>query len=344
MKILVLSELNDPHARAVIEALAARGEEAQLLDLSEFPTRLALSMTFEDGARQFTLKRSSGGRLDLATVGAVWWRRPQPFKLPAGVTDPVHRHFAMSEALTAFHGLYQSLEAFWVNDPVRDAAAHHKPWQLTLAQEIGLPIPITLMTNDPDEARDFWRRHEGQVIYKQFIPLPDAWRETRRLRPEEANHADAVRLTPVIFQRQVEAVADVRVTAIGSDLYAASTDVRNAEYPVGVRMNLDARWVEHKLPSSVEDRLRDLMRRLGLEYGAIDLRFTQEGSYVFLEVNPAGQFLWIEMATGQKIAAALAAHLAGANRRRNCCAQSQAESGAGLTAHESQAVRASTVE
>jgi hypothetical protein len=76
-----VSEFGDPHARAVIEALVTQGDSTELLDLSEFPPRLALSMTFEDGARQFSLKRDSGGRLDLATVGAVGWRRPQPFAL-----------------------------------------------------------------------------------------------------------------------------------------------------------------------------------------------------------------------------------------------------------------------
>jgi hypothetical protein len=311
MKVMILSSLEDPHACAVMGALTSRDVAVELLDLSEFPTRVALSMVFEEGAHRFVLSRAGGGgRLDLATVGAVWWRRPQPFRLPATMTDDQHRRFAMSEASTAFQGLYQSLDAFWVNDPVRDGAARHKPWQLALAQEVGLAIPITLMTNDPDEARHFWRHHEGKVIYKQFCVLPDAWRETRRLRPEEAERADAIRLTPVIFQRHVEAVADIRVIAIGSDFYAASTDVRKGEYPVDVRMNLDARYEAHKLPSSVEDGLRDLMRRLGLEYGAIDLRLTPDGSYVFLEINPAGQFFYIEQMTGQPIAAALAAHLA----------------------------------
>jgi glutathione synthase/RimK-type ligase-like ATP-grasp enzyme len=52
------------------------------------------------------------------------------------------------------------------------------------------------------------------------------------------------------------------------------------------------------------------MRRLGLEYGAIDLRLTPDGEYVFFEVNPAGQFLFVEHACGLPISAALAARLA----------------------------------
>jgi glutathione synthase/RimK-type ligase-like ATP-grasp enzyme len=312
MKVLIVSLTDDLHARAVMEALAARGEAAELLDLSDFPTRLALSMSFEDGARRFVLNRSGGGGLDLATIGAVWWRRPQSFGLPASMTDPTHRRFAISEAETAFHGMYRALDVFWVNDPLCDSAAHHKPWQLAIAQEVGLAIPITLMTNDPVEAQDFWRQHEGNVVYKAFRALPEAWRETRRLRPGETGLAESVRMTPVIFQCYVEAAADLRVTIIGDEIFAASADVSKGEYPVDVRFNLDVKYQPHTLPTSVQDKLLLLMRRLALEYGAIDLRLTPEGEYVFLEINPGGQFLWIEMATGQKIAAALAAHLANA--------------------------------
>ena len=310
MTVMILSSFEDPHSHAVMEALRERDVKVELLDLSEFPTRLALSMAFEDGARRMVLSRSGGGRLDLSTVSAVWWRRPQPFRLPESVKDPVHRRFAASEAATAFSGLYRSLDAFWVNDPVRDEAAHHKPWQLALAQQIGLAIPTTLMTSDPAEARDFWQRHEGNVIYKQFRALPDAWRETRRMRTEDVSFAENIRLTPVIFQCFVEAVADLRVTVIGDEVFAAAADARQGEYPVDFRFNTNLKWEPHTLPPSVEDKLRQLMRRLGLEYGAIDLRLTPEGQYIFLEINPAGQFLWIELETGQKISAALAAHLA----------------------------------
>jgi hypothetical protein len=84
-----------------------------------------------------------------------------------------------------------------------------------MAQKVGLEIPLTLMTNDAEEAWAFWRRHEGEVIYKQFIAFPDAWRETRRLRPEDETQTDAIAHAPVIFQKHVAAVADFRVTAVG---------------------------------------------------------------------------------------------------------------------------------
>jgi hypothetical protein len=95
-----------------------------------------------------------------------------------------------------------------------------------MAQKVGPEIPLTLMTNDAEEARVFWRRHEGEVIYKQFIAFPDAWRETRRLRPEDETQADAIAHAPEIFQKHVPAVADLRVTAVGGALYVAAADAR----------------------------------------------------------------------------------------------------------------------
>ncbi len=303
--VLILSTVSDVHAQAVMEALAAEGARAELIDLSEFPVRLALSIAFEGGRRRFELRRRGGGMLDFDAVSAVWWWRPQPFRPPAGMNQ-AHRRFALSESTTAFQGLYQALDAYWVNDPARDAVAAHKPYQLALAQKIGLAIPPTLMTNDVEEARTFFRQHEGEVVFKQFIALPDTWRETRRLTPEDEAQAASIALAPVILQRHVPGVADLRVTVVAGELYAAASDLREASYSQDVRMNLGAKYVPHDLPSKTAAQLRELMNLLGLVYGAIDLRLTPEGHYVFLEINPAGQFLYIEKATGQPIAAALA--------------------------------------
>jgi glutathione synthase/RimK-type ligase-like ATP-grasp enzyme len=309
MNVMIVSTVGDAHARAVMAALHAQGTAVELLDLTDFPSQLALTMAFESGRRRFRMSRAGGGTLDLDSITAVWWRRPQGFGLPGSLTDPAHRQYALSEAATAFDGLYQSMNALWVNEPARDVVAGHKPYQLALAQQLGFSIPVTLMTNNPDEARDFWQRHKGEVIYKQFKALPATWRETRKLRDEETALLESVRMAPVIFQRFVDAVADVRVTIVGDEIFAGSTDPRKGAYPVDFRYNPELKWEKHVLPPEIEDLLRALMRRLGLEYGAIDLRLTPAGEYVFLEINPAGQFLWIEMETGLKITDALAAHL-----------------------------------
>lgn len=311
MTVLVVSSFADPHARTVIAELAKLGAEVELLDLADYPGKLTLTLAFAGAERRFELKRPGEGELDLDLIRAVWWRRPGAFGLPDALRDPAHRRLALTEANAAFHGLFAAINALWINPPTLDFVASYKPYQLALAQGLGLEIPQTVMTSDPEEARDFWRVCDGDVIYKQFIALPEAWWETRRLGEAEANAPDAaIRLAPVIFQRHVAAVADLRVTVVGDEIFAAAVDLRDLDYDVDVRMNLKAKHVAHDLPDDVADKLRGLMRRLGLTYGAIDLRLTKDGRYVFLEINPAGQFLYVEQQTSQPIAAALAARLA----------------------------------
>ena len=311
MTVLIISSLADPHARAVIAALGDRGARVELLDLADYPGKLTLTLSFQGSKRRFQLRRPGEGELDLEAVRSVWWRRPRAFLLPETLRDPAHRRLALSEANTAFQGAYESMNALWINRPALDAVASHKPYQLALAQTLGFEIPKTMMTSDPEEARNFWRDCGGEIIYKQFVALPETWSETRRLGEAETKVGDAaIRLAPVIFQRHVAAVADLRVTIVGDEIFAAAVDVRDLTYDVDVRMNLDAKHVVHDLPDDVAGKLRALMQRLGLVYGAIDLRLTADGRYVFLEINPAGQFLYVEQQTGQPISAALAARLA----------------------------------
>jgi glutathione synthase/RimK-type ligase-like ATP-grasp enzyme len=315
--ILIISAPEDIHAQAVIRELAKQGRAGvKMLDFKDFPMRLSLSIRMDsNGKRNFGLN-FAGEKISMEQVTAAWWRRPQPFGIPPTVKDPNVRHFAMSEAATAFQGMWQSSQALWVNNIMRDAAAAHKPWQLSVAKEVGLPVPETLITNDPEEARAFWGAYPGQVVYKPHTASLHVWRETRILKPEEQALAESVRLAPVIFQKYIPGT-DLRITAIGERLFAAEADTKEGEYPTDVRLNTNLKYKPHSLAVDVVEKLLKLMRRLGLEYGAIDMRLTREGQYVFLEVNPAGQFLYIEMATGLPIAAALAEHLAGGRASSN---------------------------
>jgi len=307
MTILIISAAPDVHAQAVGGALDSMGADHHLLDVSDFPQKLRLAMEYHGAHHRFALTSVDGGAdIVLSDVSSVWWRRPQPFKLSDVVTDPSARHFASSEMATAFQGLYQSMDAAWINEPARDVVAGHKPYQLRVAQDVGLEIPPTLITNDPDAARAFWNKNPDQVIQKQFVPLPATWRETRRISATDMALAATIVHAPVLFQRNIEAVAELRVILIGAEIFAAETPLDRAHYAQDVRMNVDAKYTAHILPDEVIHGLRALMTRLGLVYGAADLRLTPDGRYVFLEVNPAGQFLYIERDTQQPIAETLA--------------------------------------
>lgn len=307
--VLVISHPQDGHTKAVMEALVSLGATAHLFDLSDFPRQYRLEARY-DGVqtRAYRLRRANGEAIDLGACGASWWRRPQAFVLHDEIQDATNNTFAYTEATEAFTGLWQALDTFWVNNPAADSNAHRKLFQLRVAQEIGLTIPETLITSDPDLAREFVAQHGiGRTIYKAFSGTREAWRETRLVKEEEVPLMDAVRFAPVIFQRYIEARVDLRVTVVGDDIFPAALYSQQSAYPIDFRMDMAHTRIEaHVLPSAVQERLHALMHRLGIVYGAIDMRMTPEGEYVFLEVNPAGQWLFIEGGSGQPITAALA--------------------------------------
>lgn len=308
MTVLVIAKEGDPHTVAVARAIRDHGGEYVVADLSQFPQQALLNVRYSCcGDRGFELVLD-GEPCDLGQVGAAWWRRPQHPEISADLVSETHRMFAANEAAEALSGLWYALDAFWVNDPAKDHVAHRKITQLRHAQEHGLKIPDTLITNDPGKARLFVDGHGYRnVVYKAFSALEQEWRETRLLRTEELYLLDQVKYAPVIFQEYIEAVYDVRVTVVGDATFAAAIHSQQTSYPVDFRMDMaNAEITPVELPAEVVDRLQRYRRTLGLQYGAIDLRLKPDGEYVFLEINPAGQWLFIEEQTRQPIAETLA--------------------------------------
>ncbi|NML32757.1 MvdC/MvdD family ATP grasp protein [Paraburkholderia antibiotica] len=308
--ILILSTPRDEHAQVVMAELMKLDAPAMLLDLSDYPQRSSFSMKYERHGLALELGCSEGG-LDLDDCGAVWWRRPQWPEISTAIVRDTHRNFAVNECTEALHGLWQSLDARWINEPARDLFAQRKSYQLKVAQTVGLEVPDTLITNCPDAVREFvMRQGMGNVIFKSFSATEAEWRETRLLREEEMGVIDNVRYTPVIFQRYIEADVDLRITVVGDEIFAAAIHSQQTSYKVDFRMDIaHARIEAVSLPPDVARRLLDLMRYLGLVYGAIDMRRTPDGRYVFLEVNPAGQWLFTELPAGLPISCAIARKL-----------------------------------
>ena len=305
--ILIVSHTHDLHAMDVLARLRQRGIEPLLFDTGRVPRETRLTIGHDPAAGWAAVAKADGLEFDLAQVRSAWWRRPQPFGLDEAVGGADDRHFALSETHAMVGGLWSLLDATWMNPPDHDERAGRKAFQLKLARAAGLVVPRTCITSDPERARAFIAAEGGEVIYKTFTATESTWRETRLLRTNEAELLDAVRFAPVIFQQHIPATADLRVTMVGDAIYPAAIRVPPGAYAYDFRMTMGgAAITPHVLPETVEQGLRHLMGALGLIYAAIDLRLTPEGEHVFLEVNPAGQWLFVEQATGQPISQAIA--------------------------------------
>ena len=315
--ILAISFAGDDHTEDVAGRLTAMGHEVKLLDLADFPAKSTVAFYWDAGkAVSYLVQNGTGGPSDLAGASVGWWRRVRPFTVDPTVTRQHESAFAESETSQAVNGMLDALPCPWINPRQADTAAHHKPLQWTVARQVGLTVPKTLVTSNPERAREFIAgQRGGGVVFKAFLAMMEAWRETRLVEQEDLDRLDLVRLAPVIFQEYIAGV-DLRVTIIGKQIFAAEIDATDTAYPVDMRMVVgDSKVRPVTLPAKVSRMLFALMKALHLVYGAIDLKRTSSGDYYFLEVNPAGQWLFTERLAGLPISQAMADHLAAFDRQ-----------------------------
>ncbi|MGW7008651.1 ATP-grasp ribosomal peptide maturase [Streptomyces sp. NPDC054933] len=311
--ILILTGRDDLTADAVVEELGKRGENVVRYDTADFPTasRLAVSLTGDGWAGTLTSSRT----LDLETVKSVWWRRPNEFATPEEWPDHA-RAFALSEARVGVLGVLGSLPVRWINHPANESAANYKPRQLAVAARVGLDVPRTVITSDPEHARDFIGG--DQVIYKGLsggILGPDGRRKflpTTLVTAEEID--DGLSGTTHLFQENVPKSYEVRLTVIGDRMFPVAIHAGSERAKLDWRTDYRSLTYETvEMPAPVEEAVRRLMGELGLFFGALDFAVTPDGHWKFFEVNPNGQWHWIAVKAGVPLVSAMADALQGEN-------------------------------
>ncbi|NUT47847.1 MAG: MvdC family ATP-grasp ribosomal peptide maturase [Saccharothrix sp.] len=313
MIVLVTNKV-DLAADRVVDELARRATSFVRLNTEDFPSAIHCRYRLGADGLRAELDLGRGRSIVPDEVRAVWYRRPEPPTIDPGVTDPVARRFAASESTAVLRGfLALANRATWVNDPAANRVAEHKVVQLRLAAEEGFAVPETLVTNVPREAADFCERFEGRVVAKGagpgFVhPVSRAQIYTNRVRAEHLAFLGDLRHSPVVLQEYVDKALELRVTVVGERVFAAEIDSQSTPTTTDDwrRDAFSAPHRLHRLPDTVAERCRRLARRFGLVFGALDLILTPPGDYVFLELNPNGEWDWIEAMTGTPIAAALA--------------------------------------
>ncbi|MBI3724517.1 hypothetical protein HY251_11270 [bacterium] len=300
--IVVVSDRIDGHARCVQRRLAEKGAECTIFDTGEVPARARISAWVDNERSARVRVRREPGDIDFARVKTVWLRRLSGLR-PGEELSEEDREFAKEESIALLLSLGVTLQdRFWVNPMVSALVTdrgYGKVSQLELARELGLEVPRTLATNDPDAAREFLSVTKEGAIYKPFRS-PSRSREeggkkqwlvlfTTKIDWKALAKLDGVRHAPCIFQEYVPKKLELRVTVIGEKVFAAEIHSQvHEKSAVDFRRHYDVEntpYRIHELPRAIEEKLVALDRKLGLVFGASDLMHKPDGRYVFLEVQ-----------------------------------------------------------
>ncbi len=256
--------------------------------------------------------------INLGFVGAGYYRRPGSPIPSQNVRGSADRSYCEAEWQCILKAIYALLGNRWLNSPSAIDAAENKPLQLAKATSLGFRIPKTQITNDAGAAATLLA--EGHIIAKPIRTalIGEADNErvifTSLVTSGDELKRDAVRVAPVIFQQHIPKAIDLRVTVVGQKVFAVAIHSQDAEetridWRQGSNITLEHTIFD--LPYELRGRCVDLVAQLGLRFGAIDLVKDIAGDFWFLEINPNGQWAWIENLTGLPIASAIVDELEG---------------------------------
>lgn len=239
--------------------------------------------------------------INLLEIKSVYYRRPEIPVVDIENISKGESMFIQNELIYTLEGIYKILRnANWLNPLYSIREAENKLYQISLAKEIGFIIPNSLITNQPDKANLFFFQNNKDCIIKPIKSglvgeISDSKVIFTSKLPNESEFSSICNC-PTYIQSNIHKKADIRVTAVSGTFFSAR--IHSQAKPEALvdwrKSDCVLEYSKIDLPIEIKEKCNKLMRKLNLRFGAIDFIEAENGDLVFLEINPNGQWAWIE--------------------------------------------------
>jgi hypothetical protein len=290
----VITRHDDFHAQVIRQLLEEQGVKCSLLFADSISCIGGISWSSRPaqlGSERGSLCDADGQKVIVRDLDVVWWRRltGKP-RIPVNLGDGDMQDLVVNDCQAALLGLLiTEFQGSWISPPEATRYASNKQLQLRVAERAGLRVPPTLVSQDPTAVRQFCAANEGRIVVKPVAGAQDTPLMTGFIWPEILTD-EAVRICPAIYQVYIPGTRHLRISCFGDDLHTAmlETEVLDWRYP------LNAHVTNFELDGDTRHRVRRVLRELGLRMGMVDMKLDNDGTPVWLEVNPQGQFMFLE--------------------------------------------------
>ena len=302
--ILTVTVREDLHALAVQKAARARGDnEFHIIECDTVGGRQALSWRCDGWSphrrsHAATLLTSEGTRISVEDATVLWWRRARADQqITENARGDREKSLVNNDCRGALAGiLASSFAGQWISRPEATDRASDKIGQLAVAAGAGMRVPRTLVSQSREEVLAF-TQDVGRTIVKPVVGArgPSLW--TRWLDDPESIPRKSFEVCPAVYQEYIEGTRHVRLNCFGEQMYAALIETDELDWRPDLRVPI-SRW---PVPEDVRRQVSSVLCQMGLRMGVVDLKLTRDGEPVWLEVNPQGQFLFLEPLTGEPL-------------------------------------------
>ncbi|KKT28181.1 MAG: RimK domain protein ATP-grasp [Candidatus Yanofskybacteria bacterium GW2011_GWA2_44_10] len=317
--ILILSGSEDPHCQYIVEKIKARNRKFVVYDYGQYPSNSQIGLKIDRNSKELWL-HFSDIRLNCEEIRSVWNRRRGQSKAGVNIKNPKITEYIEQESQILLDSLPYLIKTDWISHPDAITISARKPYQLLVAKSLNLAIPETVIGNS-SEMIEKYVSLDSMLALKPLsmatVSLCDGENDPASnliLYTKPVTHDQIIKKTrrvvncPVTVQKYIPKEFELRITVVGNQAFACAIYSQETERTTHDWRKYDLTHTPHKvfnLPDDINQKCLTLVDKLGLKFGCIDMIVTPEGQFVFLEINPNGQWLWIERLTNLPIGDAI---------------------------------------
>ncbi len=313
-KLLIISSSQDPTVQYMFPKMDKFKINYSLWDPGTLPSMSKAGISISNnGFSEISgsLISPDGENIDINKIGLIWYRRPGQIHAPGTTPNEGLAQFINEETNWFIKSFFMHIQVPIICDPFKGNLASIRSVQLKTASELGFTIPKTYIGNNPEEIRDFFFRNGPEIIVKS-IYRPFAVNSnneergllTTPINPQDLESDLALSSCPSIYQERINKKIEIRVTILKDKVFAAEIHSQESKLSINDYRNYDfdnTPYFKHQLPEEIEQKCIKMLEVLNLYYGALDLILNEKDEYIFLEINPFGQWAWIQELTGLNI-------------------------------------------
>lgn len=302
-KVLILTNKDDITVDFVVRELKQRKINYYRLNTEDIPSIVSINFDINNNEYKL-LDRIKNIEINLLDFDSVYFRRPSISDLShiEGVNDS-EIYYLRSELAFVLEGIYKVLrDKYWLNNVYNIREAENKIYQLEMAKDIGFNIPRAVISNNIEMVKYIKNTYDNDLIIKPIKSgnMKDGDIEkaifTTKISEEQFDNIERIESFPIFMESNVHKIVDLRCTVVGNEVFVAEihSQIENESKIDWRRGKKVLEHREHVLPNNIKKMCIELTQKLNLNYSAIDMILDENNDYVFLEINPNGQWAWIE--------------------------------------------------
>lgn len=306
IEYLIISSTIDFSTDLVCYQLMISGKNYYRLNRDEFKNH-NIFIDFQNKSMMISIENETYN-IQFEKLKGVFYRAPVFLRTQTKAELSVQEQLERNQWSSFLRNLIIFQNANWINNPVYTYRAENKMYQLSIAESCGFQIPKTYVSNGNNDIfendKQYIVKSLDTALFYNTQTNKEMFTYTNVISGKELQEYELTS-APIIIQEFLNPKIDCRVTFVQEKLFPIKIKQNGGGVYGDWRLYKDnLEYIPFQLPSEIDMSIRNLMQKLELQFGGIDLAIV-DGKYFFIEVNPTGEWGWLELKTGMKISQAI---------------------------------------